>query len=80
MVESVLKRDGGKLYPYPMTWPAFWGSLHEGQLTPLDPEEVQTAVRNTLRVRRGQTLKETLLDVKLTKDEKQEVLGQPARA
>ena len=77
VVEPVLQRDGGTLYPYRMTWPAFWGSLHEGQLTPLDPEEVQTALRNTLRVRRGQTLKETLLDVKLTKDEKLEVLGEP---
>jgi hypothetical protein len=76
VVEPVLKRDDGKLYPYRMTWPAFWGSLDEGQLTPLAPEEVQAALRNTLRVRRGQTLKETLLDVKLTKDEKQEVLGE----
>jgi len=76
VVEPVLKRDGQMLYPYRMTWPAFWGSLYEGQLKPLAPEEVQTALRNTLRVRRGQTLKETLLDVKLTKDEKLAVLGE----
>lgn len=76
IVEPAFQRDGGMLYPYRLTWPAFWGSLHKGQLAPLDPEDVQTALRNTLRVRRGQTLKETLLDVKLTKDEKVEALGE----
>lgn len=75
LVEPVLQRDGGKLYPHRMMWPAFWGSLHEGRVTPLPPEAVQTALRSTLRVRRGQTLRDTLLDVKLTKDEKLAVLG-----
>jgi hypothetical protein len=79
VVEPVLLQEGGKLYPHRMTWPAFWGSLHEDQLNPLHPEEVQDALRSTLRVRRGQTIKETLLDVKLTKDEKLAVLGE-ARA
>jgi ribosomal protein L12E/L44/L45/RPP1/RPP2 len=76
VVEPVLQRDGGMLYPYRMTWPAFWGTLHEGKLEPLDPDDVYTALRNTLRVRRGQTLKEVLLDVKLSKDEKKELLGE----
>jgi hypothetical protein len=58
-----------------MTWPAFWGSLQDGRLTPLDPDDVYGALRSTLRVRKGQTLKEVLLDVKLSKDEKKEVLG-----
>lgn len=80
VVEPVLKRDGGMLYPHRMTWPAFWGALREGQLNPLPPEEVQTALRNTLRVRRGQTLKDTLLDVKLTKEEKLAVLGESRAA
>lgn len=76
VVEPVFQRDGDMLYPHRMTWPAFWGSLQEGKLTPLDPDEVYGALRNTLRVRKGQTLKEVLLDVKLTKDEKKEVLGE----
>lgn len=80
VVEPVLLQDGGTLYPHRMTWPAFWGSLHEGQLTPLHPEEVQSTLRNTLRVRRGQTIKDTLLDVKLTKDEKLAVLGETRAA
>ncbi len=79
MVGPVFQRDGGMLYPYRMTWPAFWGSLQDGKLKPLDPDEVYNALRNTLRVRKGQTLKEVLLDVKLTKDEKKELLGE-ARA
>ncbi len=76
VVEPVFQRDGGMLYPYRMTWPAFWGSLHKDSLTPLNPEAVYGALRNTLRVRKGQTLKEVLLDVKLSKDEKQELLGE----
>jgi len=77
IVEPVFQRDGGTLFPYRMTWPAFWGSMSKGEVTPLDPDDVYGALRNTLRVRKGQTLKEVLLDVKLSKDEKKEILGEP---
>ena len=76
VVEPVLKQVGRMLYPHRMTWPAFWGSLHGGELAPLPPEEVQAALRNVLRVRRGQTLMDTLRDVRLSKDERLAVLGE----
>ncbi len=78
VVEPVFQRDGGMLFPYRMTWPAFWGSLSKGEVTPLDPDDAYAALRSTLRVRKGQTLKEALLlDVKLSKDEKKVILGEP---
>ncbi len=80
IVQPVFQRDGGMLSPYRMTWPAFWGVLHKGEVTPLNPEEAHAALRSTLRVRKGQTLKEVLLDVKLSKDEKKVILGEPRAA
>jgi hypothetical protein len=71
-------REEGQLYPHRLTWPAFWGSLQGEQIVPLNPEEVYGALRTTLRIRRGQTLKDALNDVSLNKDEKKEVLGERA--
>ncbi|WP_404309187.1 cytochrome c3 family protein [Neorhodopirellula lusitana] len=48
-------------------WPAFWGKMQEGEVVPLPPEEVYTATRRALRVRRGfiaEITKPTLEDEK----------------
>jgi hypothetical protein len=58
-------------------WPAFWGELHDGVVTPLSPEKVYTATRKSLRVRRG--FIEEISRPELSSKELAEVLG-PERA
>jgi hypothetical protein len=69
-------RDEGVLYPHRMVWPAFWGKMEGDNITPLHPEKVNDAIRRVLRVRRGKTFTETMMDVKLTKDDKVKALGE----
>jgi hypothetical protein len=73
---SVLKADGEMLYPHRMVWPAFWGFIKDDQITPLNPEEVYDATRKTLRVRRGTPFAESMLDVKLSTEDKAGILGE----
>jgi hypothetical protein len=73
-------RDNEVLYPYRMVWPAFWGTMSEDEITPLHPEMVNDAIRRVLRVRRGKTFTSTMMDVKLSKDEKIEALGEERAA
>jgi hypothetical protein len=76
IVEPVLLQDQGKLYPHRMTWPAFWGKLKDGAITPLNPDATYDALRSILRIRRGQTLVQTLSAVKMTDDDKTNLLGE----
>ncbi len=76
IVAPVLIQDGGTLYPHRMTWPAFWGKLKDGTITPLNPEAAYEALRRVLRVRRGETLMQTLSEVKLSSDDKKTLLGE----
>jgi hypothetical protein len=73
-------RDNGVLYPHRMVWPAFWGKMVEDEITPLHPEKVNDAVRRVLRVRRGKTFTETMMDVKLSKDDTIKALGEERAA
>ncbi len=75
IVEPAMIRQGQVLYPHRMTWPAFWGSMQDGAIDPLHPETVYDALRRTLRVRRGSSLRETFAEEKLSKEEKVELLG-----
>ncbi len=76
IVAPVLLQDQGMLYPHRMTWPAFWGRLIDGELTPLNPEAVQEALRRVLRVRRGASLMQTVSTVKLSDEDKAGALGE----
>ncbi len=76
IVAPVLLQDEGVLYPHRMTWPAFWGRLVDGQITPLNPDDVQETLRRILRVRRGASLMETVSAIKLTAEDKAGVLGE----
>ncbi len=58
-------------------WPAFWGELRDGVVTPLSPEKVYTATRKSLRVRRG--FIEEISRPELSSKELADVLG-PERA
>ena len=55
MVAPVYLQVGGALAPHRMVWPAFWGALKDGKISPLNPDKVYDALRRTLQVRRVQT-------------------------
>lgn len=76
IASPVYLRDGDMLYPHRMVWPAYWGKLKDGQISPLPPEEVYNALRRTLRVRRGSTFTEAVSEVKMTAEDKAKVLGE----
>ena len=76
IVAPVMKQVNGVLYPHRMMWPAFWGWKAGDEIMPLNPEVVHDALRRVLRVRRGQTLIETLTDVRLTPEERVKLLGE----
>ncbi|TWU42002.1 hypothetical protein [Novipirellula artificiosorum] len=66
--------EDGKISPHRAIWPAFWGTLAEGQLTPVDPAKVYDMTRKTLRVRRG--FVEEIVLPELSSSERKEVLGE----
>lgn len=72
----VMVRDGGMLYPHRAVWPAFWGQMTENEITPLNPDAVYDATRKTFRVRRGSSLTDAVMDVKLSSSDKKELLGE----
>jgi hypothetical protein len=74
IVSPVVLRDGGTFYPYRMMWPAFWGEIKDGNVTPLNPEEAYGQIRRILRVRRD--FAEELSEVRLSAADKAEVLGE----
>ncbi len=76
IVAPVMKQVDGVLYPHRVLWPAFWGWMAGDEIMPLNPEAVHDALRRVLRVRRGQTLMGTLTDVRLTPDERTQLLGE----
>jgi hypothetical protein len=79
MAAPIMLRTGKNddvLYPHRMLWPAFWGKLDGDTITPLNPETVHDTLRRTLRVRRNSTFTETLSEVRLSPEQKAEVLGE----
>ncbi len=70
MVAPVYLQAGGALAPHRMVWPAFWGALKDGKISPLNPDKVYDALRRTLRVRRGSNFTEAVSEVKLTAADK----------
>ncbi|MEM6470841.1 MAG: hypothetical protein AAF802_14880, partial [Planctomycetota bacterium] len=67
------KGEDGRVYPHRVVWPAYWGSLKEGKITPLDPDAVYEATRRSLRVRKS--FREEILSPKLSSKEMKELLG-----
>jgi hypothetical protein len=76
IVTSVLLPQGETLYPHRLVWPAFWGYRLRDRITPLNPDEVYETTRKTLRVRRGSSLEESVMDVRLKTEEKVGILGE----
>lgn len=42
------RRPNGKITPHKMFWPAFWGTIKDGKVTPIDLEVVRKTVRTVL--------------------------------
>ncbi|WP_146394176.1 hypothetical protein [Planctomycetes bacterium CA13] len=66
--------DDGKIYPQRAVWPAFWGTVVDGALTPIDPSMIYDLTRKSLRVRKG--FVEELVTPQLSRTELKEVLGE----
>ncbi|MCA9138531.1 MAG: hypothetical protein KDB00_17285 [Planctomycetales bacterium] len=67
------KGDDGRVYPQRVVWPAFWGSIADGKLTPLNPDQVFDVTRKSLRVRNDFVTE--LLEPKLGSSEMKAILG-----
>jgi len=83
IVSPVFKKKGrGVLYPYRMTWPAFWGAMKDGRIKPLNSDLVYArALRRPFRMKSGdRTLKQLLMKVTLTDEERIEVLNKDRAA
>jgi hypothetical protein len=76
LAAPVMLQDDGTLYAHRVMWPAFWGTIKDQKITPLNPDDVYDALRRTLRVRRGETLTETVSEVRLSSEDKAEALGE----
>ncbi len=76
IVAPVMLRSDEVLYPHRMVWPAFWGEMKGDDVTPLNPDAVQSALRRKLRVRRNTTFTETLGKVTLKSADKVALLGE----
>ncbi|MEL6105808.1 MAG: hypothetical protein AAFU85_07225 [Planctomycetota bacterium] len=68
------KQPDDRVYPHRVMWPAFWGSLANEQITPLDPNLVYDATRKSLRVRKEFTTE--VLTPKLSSKELKPLLGE----
>lgn len=68
------KQADGRVHPNRTMWPAFWGTVKDGKVTPLDPEQVYTLTRKPLRVRKDFVTE--LLQPKLSSSELKELLGE----
>ncbi|QDV87667.1 hypothetical protein [Planctomycetes bacterium TBK1r] len=68
------KGDDGRVYPHRVVWPAYWASLVDGKLQPLDPDAVYETTRRALRVRSD--FSSELLSPKLGSSELKEALGE----
>jgi hypothetical protein len=68
------KAQGGLITPHRMTWPAYWGRMVDGKVTPIHPDAAYTAIRSALRIRKDFSLE--LSDVKLAAADRAAVLGE----
>ncbi|MDG2221321.1 MAG: hypothetical protein P8L85_08080 [Rubripirellula sp.] len=69
-----LPGDDGEVGPHRAMWPAFWGELKDGKVTPLAPSQVYDATRRALRVRKD--FRDEVLNAKLSSSELKELLGE----
>ncbi|MFG0262188.1 MAG: hypothetical protein ACF788_07345 [Novipirellula sp. JB048] len=67
-------QEDGKIYPQRAVWPAYWGTLGEGEIEPLDPSTIFDLTRRSLRVRRN--FVDEIITPKLSSKVRREILGE----
>ena len=79
IVSPVFLRNHDVLGPYRMMWPAFWGTLKDEKITPLNPDELYTKLRRVLKIRRGgsftSSIEKEQEKLELSSEDKAAVLG-----
>jgi len=70
--------EDGKIYPQRAVWPAFWGTIRDGELTPIDPSKIYDLTRRSLRVRRN--FVDELVMPEPSRTERKEILGEERAA
>ncbi|MGI9470594.1 MAG: hypothetical protein ACR2NZ_03610 [Rubripirellula sp.] len=68
-----LEGDDGRVYPQRTMWPAFWGTMEDGKVTPLSPVESYDLTRRALRVRKD--FVEEVLMPKMSSSDLKKILG-----
>ncbi|MFK8115615.1 MAG: hypothetical protein AB8B91_25685 [Rubripirellula sp.] len=68
------KQADGRVYPNRTMWPAFWGTMADGKVTPLAPQQSYDLTRKALRVRKDFVAE--LLQPKMSSSDLKEVLGE----
>lgn len=63
----------GRVYPHRVVWPAYWATVNDRKLRPIDPTIVYDVTRKSLRVRKDFSAE--LLSPKLGSKEMKEILG-----
>lgn len=74
---NALHGSGSPYTPHRLMWPAYWGTIKDGSVQVLNPDQVHELVRKDLKVRRDFT--EELAEVKLSLSERAKLIGE-ARA
>ena len=64
----------GKVGPKRAMWPAYWGTVKDGQITPIHPETVYDNTRRALRVRKDFVAE--LVKPKLSSSDLKKILGE----
>ncbi|MEM9587961.1 MAG: hypothetical protein AAGA03_11835 [Planctomycetota bacterium] len=73
-IDSAANHPAGKpVTTQRVMWPAYWGKVVDGNVSPLSPADVYDATRRALRVRKG--FVEELTSVRLSTKDKQAILG-----
>lgn len=68
------KGDDGRVFPQRSMWPAYWGTIQDGKVVPMPPEQVYDLTRRALRVRKD--FIEEVLQPKLSSTQMKEILGE----
>ena len=68
------KDSSGKVFPNRVMWAAFWGTMVDGKITPIPPEQVYDLTRKSLRVRKD--FVSELLKPKMSSSDLKKILGE----
>ena len=80
IVQPVFRKvsENGKdvIYPYRQLWPAYFGTLKDGKVTPMEPNQVDIPLRRSLRIRSD--FREEASKINFSDDDRKAALGEAA--